>query len=344
MSWAGRVFRRRNRAPREMSQALREALLASLESDFEETEKLLEQAVAQDTQDFDAYLALARLYRRQGQVGRAIRMHQNLLLQTELVSEQRQRVVLELARDFERGGFLRRAIASYEELDALNPKQLAVLRGLRRLYAQVRNYAGALAVEKRLAKLEKRTDRKGESALFVEMAQVARAAGKSQDARSLLRKAIRRDASNLDAQLAMGELELERGRSKSALKRWARLVRTNQRAGESLYPRLAALFAQANDSTAFTALLREIVSQRPDDSAARLALAGQLIEQGEEVEAGSVLEDELGRATNPLQVHLLQGRLALRKDDPAQLKQSLEAMIDQIENSPLRSFASESLE
>ncbi len=53
--------------------------------------------------------ALARLYRQQGEFGRAIQLHQNLLLRRDLDAEQRIEVLGELAEDFRKAGFLRRA-------------------------------------------------------------------------------------------------------------------------------------------------------------------------------------------------------------------------------------------
>ena len=64
----------------------------------------------------EAHLALGRLYRMRGEVGRAIRVHQNLLLRSDLAREHMQTALEDLAEDFRQGGFLQRAIASYEEV------------------------------------------------------------------------------------------------------------------------------------------------------------------------------------------------------------------------------------
>ena len=86
--------------------ALRRALRAAVAGDWPSAESWLERIVEADSADLDAYHALARLYREQGDIGRAIRMHQNLLLRTGLSKVQKTEALLELARDFDAGGFV----------------------------------------------------------------------------------------------------------------------------------------------------------------------------------------------------------------------------------------------
>ena len=63
---------------------LRAALRALLADDYEGAEAALTGLVREDSRDVDAYLGLATLYRRRGEVGRAIQVHQNLLLRADL--------------------------------------------------------------------------------------------------------------------------------------------------------------------------------------------------------------------------------------------------------------------
>ncbi len=74
-----RAFRRDARALPDADRALRQALLALLDRDFDAAEALIARALRSDSDDVEAYIALARLYRSRGEVGRALRIHQNLL-------------------------------------------------------------------------------------------------------------------------------------------------------------------------------------------------------------------------------------------------------------------------
>ena len=66
-----------------------------------DAEQDLAKIVREDTAEIEAYLALAEIYRRRGEVGRAITMYQNLNLRGDLGSEQREAVLCGLGLAFE---------------------------------------------------------------------------------------------------------------------------------------------------------------------------------------------------------------------------------------------------
>ena len=119
------------RVPRDAGTASQEALLALLDRDLERAEEILAAVVRRDSEATWSYLALARLWRERGEVGRAIRLHQNLCLRLDPASALGRAALLDLAADFRQGGFLRRALAAYEELLERDPRCVAALRGAR---------------------------------------------------------------------------------------------------------------------------------------------------------------------------------------------------------------------
>ena len=86
--------RSRTSSRREFDALLHEALFAILDEDPETAERALADAVRVDSSNVDAYLALCRFYRGRGEIGRAIRLHQNLLLRKDLDGQERSRVLL----------------------------------------------------------------------------------------------------------------------------------------------------------------------------------------------------------------------------------------------------------
>ena len=137
MAWWKRALQG-PRAPKTSNAAIREALYALLDRDLDRAQDLLARAAQLDPHEIDAYLMLARLYRERGEVGRAIRVHQNLLLRPELDEAQGTEVLAELASDFRAGGFLRRAIASFEEVLTRDSGNRTALRELAALLDSVR--------------------------------------------------------------------------------------------------------------------------------------------------------------------------------------------------------------
>src|ERR1700681_5053077 len=77
----------------------------------EQPDKAIEafiEVVKVDPQTIDLHFALGNLFRRQGEIDRAIRMHQNLLDRPDLPPDKRETAVFELAQDFHRAALLDR--------------------------------------------------------------------------------------------------------------------------------------------------------------------------------------------------------------------------------------------
>ena len=86
----------------------------------EQPDKAIEsfiEVVKVDPQTIDLHFALGSLFRRQGEIDRAIRMHQNLLDRPDLPTDQRETATFELAQDFHRAGLLDRAEELFAKLD-----------------------------------------------------------------------------------------------------------------------------------------------------------------------------------------------------------------------------------
>ena len=62
-----------------------------------------------NTDTVETHLALGNLFRRRGEVDRAIRIHQNLIARPQLAKAQRMQALFELAQDYLRVGVLDRA-------------------------------------------------------------------------------------------------------------------------------------------------------------------------------------------------------------------------------------------
>jgi lipopolysaccharide biosynthesis regulator YciM len=319
MSWLPRAFGGNARAPRDVDAALRAALLAVLDRDWDEAERLLVAAVRLDSDAVEPYLALARLFRRRGEVGRAIRIHQNLLLRLESGSPAGLTVLAGLAADFRQGGFLRRAIATYEELLSREPRNAETLRALVKLHGDARDFPRAIEVAKRLARLESDGGTRSESELRVRMAEAAQAEGRSEDARRAVKQALRRDKQSARAWLVRGNLEAERGRSKAALAAWARVPKLERGRGPSVYPQLEATYAALGRPREFETYLAGLLEERPDDRHARLALARTLAARGELETSVAELRRILEREPDDLEARAALGRILLseRRDGEA---------------------------
>lgn len=336
--WAKLREAGRGRAPArgDLDALVRSALLCVLERDLDGAERALRQVVAADSDQLEAYLSLARIYRQRGEVGRAIRLHQNLLLRNDLEAPLRRMAQRGLAADFRQGGFLQRAAETYQDLLTGSPHDVAALEALVELQREVRQPEAALETARRLhrARGTPRRDpaaRAQLAAILVEVAEAARQDGRADAAERAARKAVRLHPGCAEGWTLVGELETERGRSRKALQAWQHVASLDARSAAAIYPRLQSAFAAVGRARDFETLLRETLGARPDDSAARLALARALRERGAPDEAtkelAALLEhdpDHLEALAELARLHRAAGREAEAGDALARLAAAVE--------------------
>ncbi len=107
------------------------------------------QAVQNDPDTTELHFALGNLFRRRGEFGRAVRVHQHLLERADLKAAERERAQLALAQDFMKAGLFDRAEAAWTALVGSSydgEAQLALLS----LYERSRGWQQAAQVARRL--------------------------------------------------------------------------------------------------------------------------------------------------------------------------------------------------
>src|SRR5262249_5926676 len=161
--------------------------------------------------------------------------------------------------DFREGGFLRRAIAAYEEVLVRAPRDARALRAVVKLLVDAREPRRAIPLARRLARVEGRSARDVEAAGWIELADVAQSEGHAPVARKALLRALKLDPRSVRAWIALGEVAAELGRARDALAAWRRVPEVDRRAGPLVYPRLAATFAALGRAREFEDWLRDLL-------------------------------------------------------------------------------------
>jgi len=137
----------------------------------------------------ETHFALGSLYRRRGEVERAIRIHQNLLAREELASEHREQALLALAQDYLRAGVLDRAEGLLQQVSEVTRLRASALDALRGVYERQHDWQQALGTYRQLAHIEAAPARTVAAHYLCELAAAAIERGDMVNARSLLRDA-----------------------------------------------------------------------------------------------------------------------------------------------------------
>jgi lipopolysaccharide assembly protein B len=255
--------------------------------------RLLE--VDQDT--VEIHLALGNLFRRQGEVDRALRIHQNLVARPNLSEQHRSQARYELARDYLRAGVLDRAEDLFVELSEQVLFREKSLSGLVGIYEQERDWQRALAVTRELEAVRGYSLRPVIAQYLCELAEQARARHDLSAAVTLLEQAQAEYRECVRASLMLGEIAEAQGAIEDAVRHYRRVVKQDvEFVGEVLEP-LARCFEHLAKPAALQEFLDE-VSVLYDGPAPRIAMARLLARQGQLEQAIEYLATVLNAKPN----------------------------------------------
>ena len=176
-----------------------------------------------DNETVETHLALGNLFRRRGEVDRAIRIHQNLIARPTLDREQRAQGLLELGLDYMRAGLLDRAESLFQELIEMDDHTAAALANLVEIYQQEKDWDKAIHAQRRLEAVTGVSLAPVVAQYFCELAEQARQAGDLTAAMQMTKQALKCDPRCVRASLIEGHVNAASGDSKSAVAAYLRV-------------------------------------------------------------------------------------------------------------------------
>lgn len=179
-----------------------------------------------DTSDdsVETALALGNVFRRRGEVDRAIRIHQNLIARPNLTRRERARSLVELGRDYMRAGVYDRAENLFIELTKTSSDHLdQSLRHLIDIYEREKDWSKAIVAAQKMQKVSGHFMGKEIAHYFCEIAQWYWERGNSRSAIRQLKFSLSYDKTCVRASILQGQIERKMGRIKPALKAYKRV-------------------------------------------------------------------------------------------------------------------------
>ncbi len=176
-----------------------------------------------DKDTVETHLALGSLFRRRGEVDRAIRIHQNLIARPTLNKEQRAQALFELGQDYMRAGLLDRAETLLGELIDNEPHTVAALQHLLDIYQQEKDWDKAIQVATRLEARTGQNQRDLIAQYYCEKAEYTYRHGEPSRALKLLKRALAEDHNCARASMMEGDIEKSAGNYKAAIRAYLRV-------------------------------------------------------------------------------------------------------------------------
>jgi len=237
----------------------------------------------------ETHFALGSLYRRRGEVERAIRIHQNLLARKELAPEHREQALLALAQDYLRAGVLDRAEGLFQQVSEVPRLRASALDALRGVYERQHDWQQALGTYRQLERIKSAPPRAVAAHYLCELANAAIERGDIGAARELLIRSGEEARPFPRAALLSAQIAEREGQPELAVKLLRQALSDSPTLLQEELPRLLKLIGTEERD----AFLGELVAQtelRDFDELKRLVFAAIAADLGSAVPLRASIE------------------------------------------------------
>ncbi|MBN1106580.1 MAG: tetratricopeptide repeat protein [Deltaproteobacteria bacterium] len=246
-----------------------------LSNDHDQAIEEFTKSVQINSDTIETYVALGNLYRSKGDIDRAIRVRQSIILRPHMDEQLKLRALFDLGLDYRKGGFLNRALETFLSVLQRMPTHLETLREVEKIYEEMKDWASAFATRQRITRLVK-----GDHAHILahhqtEMGKAFLEKGEVSKAKSCFKSALSIDETCLDAYLHLGDLHFARQDYKQAIATWKKVVNVSPRFTFLAYRRLEGAYAQMKNLKPVSDFLKEC-AQLTSDPFTHMALARYL--------------------------------------------------------------------
>ncbi len=245
-----------------------------------------------DSDTIETHLALGNLFRRRGEVDRAIRIHQNLIARPSLTEEIRKLSLQELANDYMTAGLFDRAENLFKELVKENEFRKNSLLHLLTIYQQMNDWLKAIQICQRIAQHTGASQVNKIAHFYCEISENAKQSGDLKTAHEMLTKALTINKASVRASVLQGLLYQRSGKYKLAIKSFRRILHQDIAFIPEVLNELNSCYQLLDQEADLIKFLNECLQQGAGVSVL-LSLSELLQSKGQEKAAAEMIADYL---------------------------------------------------
>jgi len=264
--------------------------------------------VTLDPETVELHFALGNLFRRRGEIERAIRVHQNLLARPDLPLEYQIHSQYELGQDYLKAGLLDRAEETFNYL--VETQYAAQARkALLEIYQREKEWTRAIDAARALQESGAGGRQKEIAQFYCELAQDELVHTHPDAALSMLEKALTADRNNVRATMLSGDVFMANGDTEGALLAWRRVEHQSVPHVALVAQRLMDGYRAVGRSQEGINLLKNYLAEAPSIDLLEVVFKAVLELDGVDA-ANQLVSDELRRTPTLLGLDkLLEARL-----------------------------------
>lgn len=318
MGWIiGRLARGRRQKgakslPGEADDAFFKGIQYILSNDRDLAIEAFTQSVQVNSDTIETYVALGNLYRSKGDIDRAIRIRQTIILRPNIDESIKLRALFDLGLDYRKGGFLNRALGTFLEVLKKQPSNLDTLEEIEKIYEDLKDWENAFLTRQKIAKLLSGDHTHILAHHQTEMGKVFLEQGDLTRAKACFEKAISIDERCVDAYLHLGDLYFSNQEYKKAISVWKKVVKIVPRFTSLAYRRLEGFYSKMKNLKPVGDFLKECAELNAD-AFTHLALARYLYNEQEYDGALKELKNALDLTPSFWEARKFMGEILLEK-------------------------------
>jgi lipopolysaccharide biosynthesis regulator YciM len=216
-----------------------------------------------DSETVETHLAVGKLFRRRGEVDRAIRIHQNLIARPQLDKSYREQSLFELGQDYYSAGVLDRAERIFLELSSVKEFAVPALTALMDIYQQEKEWEKAIPVAKKLESAAKKNLQSVIGHYYCELAEMTYAKGQIEQANQYVKQALDTDKQCVRASLLHAKWDYKAGDFKAAIKSLKRIKNQNPDYLSEAIDLLASCYEALEENEKLVSYLMQVLEEYP---------------------------------------------------------------------------------
>jgi lipopolysaccharide biosynthesis regulator YciM len=281
---------------RESDRAFFKGIQYILSNDRDQAIEEFTKSVQINSDTIETYVALGNLYRSKGDIDRAIRIRQSIILRPNIDEQLKLRALIDLGLDYLKGGFMNRALEALNQALQKEPANLEAMDGMEKIYEDMKDWENAFVTRQKIARVSKGNHKHILAHYQAELGKASQEKGDLSKAKSCFQKAISIDDRCLDAHLHLGDLYFQKQDYKKAVSAWRKVVRIAPQFSFLAYRRLEGAYGEMKNLKPVEEFLKEC-AEFSSDAFTHMALARYLY--NEQDSQGAVRELDSALTLDP---------------------------------------------
>jgi len=216
-----------------------------------------------DNTTIETHFALGNLFRKRGEVNRAIRIHQNIIARPDISNTQRNQAFSSLAKDYLHAGLLDRAEILLKRLTDDPQYKMEALKSLIKIYEQEKEWQKSIDTSKELSKISKNSLDLQISHYVCELAEIAIEEHNYNDADNLISSLNRIKSKTLRCDLVRAKIAISKGSKESAIAIYQKIIEENSYLITEALPLMVNIYVELNNQSELELKMKNIISNDP---------------------------------------------------------------------------------